>query len=76
MLGCRVHAQVTMITDPTLLSGAFPLYFISNTNLFGWLNRLTYTIMFSMLWMQEKKKINAWRVADLGLPAMKTSCMS
>jgi len=36
-----------------------------------WANKKSYSLLLAALWLQEKKRINAWRVGALGLPALK-----
>lgn len=59
---------VPVILGPSLKNGEFPMFFVSQTNLyFEWLNKLTYNVIYWALWQDEKEKINKWRTEKLGL---------
>jgi len=52
-------------------SGDFPLTFLSSKTLgMKFLNKLTWNLVYVMLWQNEKKRINQWRVDHLKLPAI------
>eukprot|EP01034_Spumella_vulgaris_P031926 gene31927-39444_t len=56
-----------MILGPTLPTSEFPIWALENLIPCSCLNKWSYGVLFSMLWNQEKKFINPWRVKHLGL---------
>jgi len=50
-------------------SNEFPFSFLKSSS-FGirFLNKLSWTLIFTLLWQNEKKRINPWRVNHLKLP--------
>jgi len=63
---------VPIMLGATIPTSEFPLFFITEKKwLPGFLNNLTYKIMFAMLWANEKSRINKWRKDALQLPPMK-----
>eukprot|EP00009_Paramoeba_aestuarina_P000824 CAMPEP_0201512658 /NCGR_PEP_ID=MMETSP0161_2-20130828/4863_1 /ASSEMBLY_ACC=CAM_ASM_000251 /TAXON_ID=180227 /ORGANISM="Neoparamoeba aestuarina, Strain SoJaBio B1-5/56/2" /LENGTH=457 /DNA_ID=CAMNT_0047908571 /DNA_START=63 /DNA_END=1436 /DNA_ORIENTATION=+ len=59
-----------ILFGPTYPTREFPLFFVTETSLFGWLNLQTYNFVFWALWLQEKDRINKWRAEALSLPPM------
>jgi sterol 3beta-glucosyltransferase len=57
---------IPMILGPTLPTCEFPIWALANLIPCSCLNKWSYGVLFSMLWNQEKKFINPWRIKHLG----------
>ena len=61
-----------LILGPTK-SEAYPLTFLSSQTLgIRFLNKLSWSFVFMMMWRKEKQKINPWRVNHLKIPPLTT----
>jgi sterol 3beta-glucosyltransferase len=63
---------VPIILGPTLATSEFPIWPLESIAICSCLNKWTYSFLFRMLWSQESKFINPWRIR-LGLSPITTS---
>lgn len=57
---------IPMIHGPTMPTSEFPIWALENYIPCSCLNKWSYNFLFKMLWGQESKFINPWRVDQLG----------
>eukprot|EP01119_Soliformovum_irregulare_P001012 TRINITY_DN1075_c0_g1_i1.p1 TRINITY_DN1075_c0_g1~~TRINITY_DN1075_c0_g1_i1.p1 ORF type:complete len:453 (-),score=158.06 TRINITY_DN1075_c0_g1_i1:43-1362(-) len=64
---------IPVLLGPSIPTREFALPFLTSWNLFGFLNKFTYSLLFKMMWLNEKSRINNWREKTLQIPAISES---
>uniref|UniRef100_A0A0G4IFB0 Glycosyltransferase family 28 N-terminal domain-containing protein n=1 Tax=Chromera velia CCMP2878 TaxID=1169474 RepID=A0A0G4IFB0_9ALVE len=62
---------IPVIYGAVFPTSEYPNPFVTESNWFGWLNRLSYDFLYFALWQHEKTDINKFRAEQLELGPMK-----